>query len=296
MADITSGLFTIVDGVSVISNATMQPVITAVDLLTSRTRRNTAGFTLDADTVLGVVPAQKSALIFKVYTDSPITIASATTSGTWIIDSTSGAVVVNLPLASTIVAGTRYTFKKKVAANTVTINRSGSPDVIGTTTSTAFILYGQEDYVTFECDPTNSIWYIVATNGPILSSLQTTPGFTTTLTGLWVAVANGMTLSLNQGIYDIEAFIAVTTAAASSSIYVALTNLTAPQLPISNPIGTLTTGSVALTYPVYTSIKNYVIGTASSTINLSYLCNTAACYIPFTTGQQVGKIVARRVG
>ena len=292
MADITSGLFTIVDGVSVISNATMQPVITAVDLLTSRTRRNTAGFTLDADTVLGVVPAQKSALIFKVYTDSPITIASATTSGTWIIDSTSGAVVVNLPLASTIVAGTRYTFKKKVAANTVTINRSGSPDVIGTTTSTAFILYGQEDYVTFECDPTNSIWYIVATNGPILSSSQTASTTTSNTTPTWVAVGNGLALTnLAPGVYDIEAIASLTMATNAGYVTLGLTNVLSP---ISNCIQSTYIAN-SYTVPIYVAIKNYVLST-TATINLSYYGTSAGSSIPYVATYQAGKIQARRIG
>ena len=70
--------------------------------------------------------------------------------------------------------GCVYTIKNKSSA-TVTINAnvSGVSQTIGTTTSTAFLLYAQEDYVVLRYSLADTTWYVVATNGPVLSSPQT---------------------------------------------------------------------------------------------------------------------------
>ena len=292
MADITSGLFTIVDGVSVISNATMQPVLTAVDLLTSRTRRISAGFTLDADYVAGVVPAQKPT-ITAVSTTS-ITIAAATTQGSWLVTTSGASIIINLPTASTVLPGTKYTFKKKNTDTiyTVTIAAAVS-DKIGYTNSTSFILYAQDDYVTLECDAALGYWNVIATNGPILSISQSAPT-TTSISSAWTAVGNGLVLlNLAPGLYDIEAMASLTMAAAGS-VALALTNSLTPSTPISNCVQS-TYGSSTSTVPFYVTIKNYSL-LATATINLSYYGTSAGSSIPYIFTYQVGKIVARRVG
>ena len=292
MADITSGLFTIVDGVSVISNATMQPVLTAVDLLTSRTRRNSAGFTLDSDTVLGVVPAQKPT-ITAVSTTS-ITIAAATAQGSWLVTTSSASITIYLPAAFTVLPGTKYTFKKKNTDIYTVIIATAVSDKIGYTTSTSFILYAQDDYVTLECDAALGFWNVVATNGPILSIPQSATTITSVNTQTWTVVGNGLALSnLAPGLYDIEAMASLTMAAAGS-IALALTNSLASLVPISNCVQSTYSAS-AYTVPFYVAIKNYSL-LATATINLSYYGTSATSSIAFVATYQVGKIVARRVG
>ena len=291
MADITSGLFTIVDGVSVISNATMQPVLTAVDLLTSRTRRNSAGFTLDSDTVLGVVPAQKPTIT--AVSTTPITIAAATAQGSWLVTTSSASITIYLPAAFTVLPGTKYTFKKKNTDTYTVIIATAVSDKIGYTTSTSFILYAQDDYVTLECDAALGFWNVVATNGPILSIPQSA-ATTTSATSTWTAVGNGLALSsLAPGLYDIEAMASLTMAAAGS-IALALTNSLASLVPISNCVQSTYSAS-AYTVPFYVAIKNYSL-LATATINLSYYGTSATSSIAFVATYQVGKIVARRVG
>ena len=96
--------------------------------------------------------------------------------------------------------GQRLTFKAKTTAtSTITAN---SGQTIGTTGSTSFLLYTQDDYVILEWDG-SSIWYVAGTNGPLQISNQTAR---VTMTGdsTWRAIGNGLALSLNPGVYDIS--------------------------------------------------------------------------------------------
>ena len=56
--------------------------------------------------------------------------------GTVFIADDSSAVVFNLPLASSVTAGTYYTIKKQGGSGTVSINRSGSDTIDGSTSKT----------------------------------------------------------------------------------------------------------------------------------------------------------------
>ena len=189
------------------------------------------------------------------------------------------ASTVTLP-ASPII-GQRLTFKAKTTAtSTITANAA---QTIGTTTSTSFVLYAQEDYVTFEWDGT-SIWYVVATNGPIVSSLQT--NYVTVIAGGWSAIGNGLSLgTLPPGIYDIELDTMVNTGA-GGIIGIGIGNATTL---ISNSSGTYAGDCAA-----HAIVKGYVL-TVSAVIQGIYYC-AGNSTIYYNAPQLVGRITARRIG
>jgi hypothetical protein len=190
------------------------------------------------------------------------------------------ASTVTLP-ASPII-GQKLTFKNKTTATTTISANAGQ--TIGTTTSTSFVLYAQEDYVTFEWDGT-SIWYVVATNGPVLSSLQNAQA-SVAVTTAWTAVGNGLTLgTLSAGIYDFNINAAMQSA---SSISLALGNATTP---ISNR-GYTQNGSCSSV-----SCTAYGISiTSPSTIQAIYYLTSGTGAIIYNSTYAIGQIIARRIG
>jgi hypothetical protein len=185
-------------------------------------------------------------------------------------------------------AGLRFTFKAKTAATSTISANSGQ--TIGTTSSTSFVLYAQEDYVTLEWDGT-SIWYVVATNGPVQSSNQTATG-TFASTGSWLAIGNGLTLgTLAPGVYDIFMECSPLTNASIQNISVALGKETTPISAIEgvyNPSsGTEATAHV--------EVRGYVL-TASATIQGIGITSNTGCTIYYNATYGIGKIVVRRIG
>jgi hypothetical protein len=227
-------------------------------------------------------------------TNGTTTIAAAANSGTWLCNSASGVITLKLPQASGCQAGTRITVKKKSTdANTVTVQKSDTgSDTIGTTSSTSFLLYAQEDYVTLECDG-SSIWYVVATNGPVQKSDQTA-ATTCGTAGAWTAIGNGLTLgTLPPGIYDIE-MDCVIGAGGSNFVSVAIGNNTTPISSI------VRNGSNATTIyeAAHVHIKGYVLS-SSATIQGIYGASGTLGEIGYGTGfgnYAIGRIDARRIG
>ena len=181
--------------------------------------------------------------------------------------------------------GTCLTFKAKTTA-TSTISAT-----IGTTGSTSFVLYAQEDYVTLEWDGA-SIWYVVVTNGPVQQSNQTAQ---TTLnnSSAWTAIGNGLSLgTLAPGIYDLEIDCTIGGVTASENISIALGNGTTPISPIVN--AQFSSGSLAVV-PAHVGVKGYVLA-ASATIQGIYYSSSASQAIEYNATTMVGRISARRIG
>lgn len=81
--------------------------------------------------------------------------------GTVFIADDSSAVVFNLPLASSVIAGTYYTIKKQGGSGTVTIDSSGSDTIDGSTT--AKVISGSQiwDTYTIASDGVDK-WYFLS--------------------------------------------------------------------------------------------------------------------------------------
>jgi hypothetical protein len=196
-----------------------------------------------------------------------------------------GASTVTLPVSAK--AGRRLTFKAKTTATSTISANSGQ--IIGSTSSTSFVLYAQEDYVTLEWDGV-SIWYVVATNGPTQIAAQTSGGSTNSA-GVWTSIANGLTLgSLNPGVYDLEMDVNLAVVQ-GKFLGVAIGNAL---VPISNATGLVGGTANGATAGEHVVVKGYVL-TAAATIQGIYISN-AVQTIAYTTPNQVGSISARRIG
>lgn len=185
--------------------------------------------------------------------------------------------------------GQRLTFKSKLTA-TSTIT-AGAGQTIGATGSTSFLLYRQEDYVTLEWDGV-SIWYVVATNGPLYYSDQTADIPCSTQNS-WAAMTNGLSLgSIPAGVYDAELACSVTLSGGIPPLLnIALGNGTTP---ISEMVHAQT-GTVGVTTSVKVTAKGFVL-LAPATIQGIYYGNSASHVIPYAVGTMTGRIVLRRIG
>lgn len=199
-----------------------------------------------------------------------------TLGGTYLL---SAATTVTLPASPRLHA--TFTFKNRGAFTTTISANAGQ--TIGSTTSASFSLYATEDYVTLRWDGA-AIWEVVATNGPVLTSLQTgANNFPTT--GAWTAIANGLVLaSLAPGVYDLE--LSCVLGVGATNIAVCIGNGTTP---ISEILG-----STASTTTVKITLRNYVLG-AAATIQGLYYAVASVGNINFGSTWAVGRITARRV-
>lgn len=194
----------------------------------------------------------------------------------------SAASTATLPASPTL--GQRLTFKNK-GNFTSTISANGG-QTIGTTTSTSFVLYAQEDYVTLEWDGT-SVWYVVATNGPMLLSNQTAA--TTGAAAGWTAIGNGLSLgTLQPGVYDVE-FDCICTNT-STIVGIAIGIGTTPSSVLT---GSTTTGGT-LNAPVHCGARCTL--NVSSIIQGIYNGGNGSTSIQYTASYWVGRISAKRIG
>ena len=182
-----------------------------------------------------------------------------------------------------------FTFKNK--GNFTSTISANSGQTIGTTSSTSFSLYAQEDYVTLEWDGT-SIWYVVATNGPVISSDQNSSA--TGLVGSsWTSPGIGLSLSIPVGVWDFTLECTIITQN-GGQLSIAIGNGTTP---ISGKVAT-GFSTVYTATAVSVSVKGYAI-TSLSTISLIYYSSGAggnqiiyqSAGVPI-----VGRISARRIG
>ena len=210
---------------------------------------------------------------------------AVTGSTTYILTAASTA---TLPTNAVAQAGQIITFKNK--GNFTTVISSAAAQTIGTTTSTYFALFDQEDYVSLQYDGA-AIWYVIATNGPVLSSAQT--GVTNCNgTGTWTAIGSGLTLgTLAPGIYDLDMSLTIQNPP-SVYLYISIGNSTTP---ISNVgFAVLPSGSVILVSGISVFTHGYILG-ASATIQGIYYSANANQYIAYGTPGPIGKITARRI-
>lgn len=232
---------------------------------------------------------EKKILLISQDTNNRAYFNNITTVGTIILqlDSTYllSATCSSIILPASPIAGQKITFKNKGNyTNTITANTG---QTIGTTTSTSFVLYAQEDYVTLEYDGI-SIWYVIATNGPILSANQSASLGSLNGTGAWTAVGNGLVLALGPGVYDIEW--AIYSAGGGGFAGAAIGNALTPIGPGMNFAG----GSLVNSSLI--SVKGYVL-TAAANIQALYISSgiSGSIQIGGTTAT-TPKISARRIG
>jgi hypothetical protein len=202
------------------------------------------------------------------------------------------ASTVTLPPGAPL--GCRITFKNK-GNFTTTISGNGS-QTIGTTTSTSFSLYAQEDYVTLEWDGV-SIWYVVATNGPILrnviTSIQTQ---TSPVNGTWYN--KGGTLALAPGVYELSwsASLDVILSSGTGCVFATLSTGAASETDIDFSVGFYFTTVTEANGPAFR--KKIVTLATSPTYYLNIATLYAALSISFYGAAKYGNIIieAKRIG
>jgi hypothetical protein len=208
-----------------------------------------------------------------------------------VVDTTyilTAASTATLPTNAVAVSGQKITFKAKTNATSTISAAAGQ--TIGTTSSTSFILYAQEDYVTLQYDGT-SIWYVMATNGPVLSSAQTAQTSCNSA-GTWTAIGNGLTLgTLAPGIYDLDMSLSIQVPP-YGYLYISIGNSTTPISSIS--YASISTGSLLLISSISVFTRGYILG-ASATIQGIYYSTSTNQYIAYGSPGSIGKITARRI-
>jgi hypothetical protein len=194
-----------------------------------------------------------------------------------------------LPANGVATPGQRLTFKAKTNATSTISAAAGQ--TIGTTSSTSFILYAQEDYVTLEYDG-SSIWYVVATNGPVLSSDQNAGGALTS--GGWLALGNGLSLgTVAPGVYDLEI---------DASFVVGTSNNSLVGLGIGNVLSLISSASsmTNLTSTDYVAgglhAKKFGYVLTSSAVLQGIYTSSSSVSLSYSAGVVFGKITARRIG
>jgi hypothetical protein len=186
--------------------------------------------------------------------------------------------------------GTIYTIKNK-SSGTITINASVATVVqtIGTTTSTAFLLYATEDYVTLRYSLSDTTWYVVATNGPVQTATQSSSGSLST-PGAWTAIANGFSLgTVAPGVYDIELSLTAVTAVTSEGS-IGIGNVTSL---ISDAFWCINSNSV---FPVRCGIKAYTLSASAVIQGIYYNVGGSGLNLLYNATYCIGKITLRRVG
>jgi hypothetical protein len=220
-------------------------------------------------------------------TSGALGVLAVTTDFTYYLTAASTATLPASP-----VAGQRITFKNK-GNFTSTIN-ANSEQTIGSTSSTSFVLYTREDYVTLEWDGV-SAWYVIATNGPVQISNQTSSPVLNASVNTWTAIGGNLSLgSLSPGIYDIELDAVILGAGPNTTVSIG--NGTTP---IANQSKAYNSNAAPCSMPVHAVVKGYVLSSAA-VIQGIYIKETGSsatdqCYYS-TTSYSVGKITARRVG
>jgi len=216
-------------------------------------------------------------------------------SGSYVINSSPDCeFFINSASAITLPAhpftGQRLTFKNDGAYTAVISANSGQ--TIGVMGSASFSLYAADDYVTLEFGGTN--WFVVATNGPVVTLNQSGDVTTTNLVG-WVVVGNGTTIaSLALGIYDIEADSTVYAAAQGPNLALALGILIAGVTTLvsnSRTEGQMNAGGY---YPIHLGVKGYQLSVAG-TIELLYDSSNTSNKI-IGSGNDFSQITIRRIG
>jgi hypothetical protein len=190
--------------------------------------------------------------------------------------------------------GCRITFKNKGAFTTTISCAAGQ--TIGTTSSTSFALYAQEDYVTLEWNGV-SIWYVVATNGPILrnviTSIQTQ---TSPVNGTWYN--KGGSLALTPGVYELSwsASLDVILSAGTGCVFATLSTGSASESDIDFSAGFYMTTVTEANGPAFR--KKIVTLATSPTYYLNIVTLYAASSISFYGAAKYGNTIieARRIG
>ena len=207
---------------------------------------------------------------------------AVTGSTTYILTAASTA---TLPTNAVAQAGQIITFKNK--GNFTTTISSAAAQTIGTTTSTSFALYAQEDYVSLQYDGA-AIWYVVATNGPIFSSAQTA-NTACNSSAAWTVIGNGLTLgTLAPGVYDLD--MSLTIEIAGIYLYIAIGNSTTP---ISNVI--MIGANDLLVSPTSFFTRGYILGASATIQGIYYSTGSNNSTLYNASPGPIGKISARRI-
>lgn len=93
-----------------------------------------------AAAVVTIASAPYRDVDYKVFADSPITVVQADSGKVYSVDTTGGAVVINLPQISGLSLPFNIAVKIEAGTNTVTINRAGTDTISGATSKVLSIL------------------------------------------------------------------------------------------------------------------------------------------------------------
>jgi len=221
-----------------------------------------------------------------IISSSGVISVTATSDTTYILTAAS---TVTLPASPA--AGQRLTFKAKTNATSTISANAGQ--TIGTVGAASFPLYAQDDYVTLEYDGT-SIWYVIGTNGPLISSSQT-GGLTCNNSAAWTAILNGFALNSGSnmpiGIYDLEMDLLSTYGAANALLGFSIGVGTTPVSPYSGALYGSSPGSFA----AHVAVKGYAL-TIAGVIQGLYYSNNVANLVVYNANYSIGRISARRIG
>lgn len=103
-------------------------------------------------------------VIFKTFGDTPVSVVQANNSVLFVIDTTAGAVDVNLPEIATLTLPFSVGIKLEAGANTVTINRAAT-DLIGAATSKVLTDIGQGVQLLADTDGSPDNWTVIDFGG-----------------------------------------------------------------------------------------------------------------------------------
>jgi len=138
--------------------------------------------------------------------DSPYTVATMTQDTLLNVDTTGGAVVVNLPAASSEADNRLLGINKIGAANTVTINANGD-DTIGGAPS--FVQYDDTEWADLYLDKANTDWLLgnlsFTSAGTGLVKTGSTINLDVSNANSWSAPQFAATLTDNDGTFDMSA-------------------------------------------------------------------------------------------
>lgn len=163
--------------------------------------------TSEANALAAAASSQWQDVSYKVFSDSPIAPVDASAGLFYAVDCTSGDVVINLPAISVLTLTAPWSIgikKTDSTANTITINRSGS-DTIDGSTSVVLSLQGAGVTLIPDADGTPDDWTSLAFGGVIVTDAVVAKTTTYTAT----TADNTITVDSSSGTFTVTLFTAV---------------------------------------------------------------------------------------
>jgi hypothetical protein len=236
----------------------------------------------------GTAPAPKRAVSSLGTTGA---IANGTNDSDYLV---TAAITITLPLASSVQSGTRFTFFNG-NVQTVTIS-ANSNDYFGAynggVKGGSFYLYNTGDYVTVEYSTSLGCWFVVATNGPVITLTQSHANTAFSTTGAWTAwPASEFQQTIAPGVYDIDldvSCVCVVSASLALGLGVSGSN------PLSARAYTLDSNAANTTLPFHLSLRGVAVS-ASEMMQPLYYSSSGSNTTNYDATKDIGVMTIRRI-